>query len=142
MQILNTKPEFFFHLQQLRLIELIQRGKIEEALVFAQEELAPMGEQNVRFNFSWWCFHLHFITQSMLNWWTIGSSWCKSCYSFWVCVNIILATQIAFFLSNCHCLISLLIMVLIKLPSHLMFAANPFRRVGANFCTSSFRRCL
>jgi glucose-induced degradation protein 8 len=46
-QILDTNPELYFHLQQQKLIELIRMGKIEEALVFAQEELAPRGEENV-----------------------------------------------------------------------------------------------
>lgn len=49
MQILDTNPQLFFHLQQQRLIELIRNGKVEEALEFAQEELAPRGEENVRF---------------------------------------------------------------------------------------------
>ena len=48
MQILDTNPQLFFHLQQQRLIELIRNGKVEEALEFAQEELAPRGEENVR----------------------------------------------------------------------------------------------
>lgn len=47
LQILDTNPELFFHLQQQRLIELIRQGKTEEALEFAQEELAPRGEENV-----------------------------------------------------------------------------------------------
>lgn len=50
MQILDTNPQLFFHLQQQRLIELIRNGKIEEALEFAQEELAPRGEENVIIN--------------------------------------------------------------------------------------------
>ncbi|KAL1560210.1 Glucose-induced degradation complex subunit, variant 3 [Salvia divinorum] len=45
-EILDTNPQLFFHLQQQRLIELIRDGKIEEALKFAQEELAPRGEEN------------------------------------------------------------------------------------------------
>lgn len=49
MQILDTNPQLFFHLQQQRLIELIRNGKVEEALEFAQEELAPRGEENVSF---------------------------------------------------------------------------------------------
>lgn len=49
LQILDTNPQLFFHLQQQRLIELIRNGKIEEALEFAQEELAPRGEENVNF---------------------------------------------------------------------------------------------
>lgn len=51
MQILDTNPQLFFHLQQQRLIELIRNGKIEEALEFAQEELAPRGEENVTSDF-------------------------------------------------------------------------------------------
>ncbi|KAH1054949.1 hypothetical protein J1N35_033014 [Gossypium stocksii] len=47
--ILDTNPELFFHLQQQRLIELIRNEKIEEALEFAQEELAPRGEENQSF---------------------------------------------------------------------------------------------
>ncbi|KAI4312139.1 hypothetical protein MLD38_036985 [Melastoma candidum] len=45
-EILDTNPQLFFHLQQQRLIELIRNGKVEEALEFAQEELAPRGEEN------------------------------------------------------------------------------------------------
>jgi hypothetical protein len=44
---LDTNPKLFFHLQQQRLIELIRDGKIDEAIEFAQEELAPRGEENV-----------------------------------------------------------------------------------------------
>lgn len=50
LQILDTNPQLFFHLQQQRLIELIRNGKVEEALEFAQEELAPRGEENVIFS--------------------------------------------------------------------------------------------
>ncbi|KAF8370172.1 hypothetical protein HHK36_003743 [Tetracentron sinense] len=48
-EILDTNPQLFFHLQQQRLIELIRKGKVEEALEFAQEELAPRGEENESF---------------------------------------------------------------------------------------------
>lgn len=48
-EILDTNPHLFFHLQQQRLIELIRSGKVEEALEFAQEELAPRGEENHAF---------------------------------------------------------------------------------------------
>ncbi|EFJ33948.1 hypothetical protein SELMODRAFT_437992 [Selaginella moellendorffii] len=48
-EILDTNPQLFFHLQQQRLIELIRSGKLEEALEFAQEELAPRGEENHSF---------------------------------------------------------------------------------------------
>ena len=51
MQILDTNPQLFFHLQQQRLIELIRNGKVDEALEFAQEELAPRGEENVILSF-------------------------------------------------------------------------------------------
>jgi hypothetical protein len=47
-EILDTNPKIYFHLQQQRLIELIRENKIAEALEFAQEELAPRGEENVR----------------------------------------------------------------------------------------------
>ncbi|KAL2524181.1 LisH and RanBPM domains containing protein [Abeliophyllum distichum] len=48
-EILDTNPQLFFHLQQQRLIELIRNGKVDEALEFAQEELAPRGEENQSF---------------------------------------------------------------------------------------------
>ncbi|KAF9975231.1 Glucose-induced degradation complex subunit, partial [Actinomortierella ambigua] len=48
-EILDTNPKLFFHLQQQRLIELIREGKIDDALEFAQEELAPRGEENPEF---------------------------------------------------------------------------------------------
>ncbi|KAL6223389.1 hypothetical protein ACLB2K_006776 [Fragaria x ananassa] len=48
-EILDTNPQLCFHLQQQRLIELIRNGKVEEALEFAQEELAPRGEENQSF---------------------------------------------------------------------------------------------
>lgn len=47
LQILDTNPQLFFQLQQQRLIELIRNGEVEEALEFAQEELAARGEENV-----------------------------------------------------------------------------------------------
>lgn len=59
-QILDTNPQLFFHLQQQRLIELIRNGKVEEALEFAQEELAPRGEENV--NLSLMCAPICFHT--------------------------------------------------------------------------------
>jgi hypothetical protein len=49
IQILETQGELFFHLQQQRLIELIRKGKTEEALQFAEEYLAPQGEENPKF---------------------------------------------------------------------------------------------
>nr|GMC78819.1 protein GID8 homolog [Ipomoea batatas] len=48
-KILDTNPQLFFHLQQQRLIELIRHHKVEEALEFAHEELAPRGEENYGF---------------------------------------------------------------------------------------------
>eukprot|EP01080_Neovahlkampfia_damariscottae_P011325 gene11325-4137_t len=48
-EILDTNQELFFLLQQQQLIELIRDGKIEEALDFAQDELAPRGEENKTF---------------------------------------------------------------------------------------------
>lgn len=56
MQILDTNPQLFFHLQQQKLIELIRNSKIEEALEFAQEELAPRGEENVMFRLYWFVY--------------------------------------------------------------------------------------
>ncbi|KAJ2783433.1 hypothetical protein H4R18_001698 [Coemansia javaensis] len=44
--LLDTDPRLYFHLQQQQLIELIRQGKAEEALEFAQEELAPHGEEH------------------------------------------------------------------------------------------------
>ena len=40
--------QVYFKLQQQRLIELIRQGKVEEALGFAHQYLAPRGEENVR----------------------------------------------------------------------------------------------
>jgi hypothetical protein len=48
-QILEEKHQLSFHLQQQQLIELIREGKTEEALEFAQEYLAPRGEENPAF---------------------------------------------------------------------------------------------
>jgi hypothetical protein len=39
----------YFHLQQQKLIEYIRRGRVMEALQFAQEELAPRGEESPQF---------------------------------------------------------------------------------------------
>eukprot|EP00798_Chlamydomonas_sp_ICE-L_P008062 gene8062-1298_t len=44
-EILETQPHLIFHLQQQRLIEFIRKGQEEEALDFAQEYLAPQGEE-------------------------------------------------------------------------------------------------
>ncbi|KAF9462145.1 CTLH/CRA C-terminal to lish motif domain-containing protein [Collybia nuda] len=48
-EILDTNPALYFHLQQQKLIEYIRHGKISDALQFAQEELAPRGEENSEF---------------------------------------------------------------------------------------------
>jgi hypothetical protein len=48
-QILDTNRGLYFHLQQQRLIELIRHGRIPDALRFAQEELAPRGEESPEF---------------------------------------------------------------------------------------------
>ncbi|KAJ3271960.1 Glucose-induced degradation complex subunit [Terramyces sp. JEL0728] len=48
-EILDTHPKLFFHLQQQRLIELIRLGNIDDAIGFAQEELAPRGEEHSEF---------------------------------------------------------------------------------------------
>lgn len=47
--ILEEGRELFFHLQQQQLIELIRGGKLEDALEFAQEYLAPRGEDDPSF---------------------------------------------------------------------------------------------
>ena len=44
-QILDTNALLNFHLQQQRLIEMIREGILEVALAFAQEVLAPRGEE-------------------------------------------------------------------------------------------------
>ncbi len=49
MQILDTNPALYFHLQQQKLIEYIRQGRIPEALQFAQDELAPRGEESPEF---------------------------------------------------------------------------------------------
>jgi len=48
-EILDTNPALYFRLQQQKLIEYIRQGRIGEALEFAQEELAPRGEENPEF---------------------------------------------------------------------------------------------
>jgi hypothetical protein len=47
--ILDTNPKLFFHLQQQKLIELIRQDRVMDAVDFAQEELAPRGEENPEF---------------------------------------------------------------------------------------------
>lgn len=48
-EILEGHSDLFFHMQQQRLIELIREGKTDEALEFAQEYLAPHGEENPQY---------------------------------------------------------------------------------------------
>ncbi|KAJ7786225.1 CTLH/CRA C-terminal to lish motif domain-containing protein [Mycena metata] len=48
-EILDTNPALYFHLQQQKLIEFIRHGQIAEALQFAQDELAPRGEESPEF---------------------------------------------------------------------------------------------
>lgn len=45
-ELLDNDLHLYFHLQQLHLIELIKENKIEEALLFAQEELSELGESD------------------------------------------------------------------------------------------------
>jgi hypothetical protein len=49
VDILDSQPALLFQLQRQKLIELIRQGKVSEAIEFAQEELAPKGEEHVRF---------------------------------------------------------------------------------------------
>lgn len=44
--ILDESDHVYFRLQQQRLIELIRKGEVEEALQFAHDYLAPRGEDN------------------------------------------------------------------------------------------------
>jgi len=48
-EILDTNPALYFRLQQQKLIEYIRHGRIADALQFAQDELAPRGEENPEF---------------------------------------------------------------------------------------------
>lgn len=48
-EILEDRAELLFHLRQQQLIEFIREGKIDDALEFAQEHLAPRGEENPEF---------------------------------------------------------------------------------------------
>jgi glucose-induced degradation protein 8 len=49
LQLLDTNPSLYFLLQQQKLIEHIRLGRIAEAIQFAQDELAPRGEENPQF---------------------------------------------------------------------------------------------
>jgi glucose-induced degradation protein 8 len=44
--VLDTNAPLYFRLQQQRLIELVRQGHTDAALSFAQEELAPRGEEH------------------------------------------------------------------------------------------------
>ncbi|KAI0033412.1 CTLH/CRA C-terminal to lish motif domain-containing protein [Vararia minispora EC-137] len=48
-EILDTNRALYFRLQQQKLIEFIRQGKVAEALEFAQDELAPRGEESPEF---------------------------------------------------------------------------------------------
>lgn len=48
-EILDTNPALYFRLQQQKLIEYIRHNRVAEALQFAQEELAPRGEESPEF---------------------------------------------------------------------------------------------
>eukprot|EP00238_Polyblepharides_amylifera_P001800 CAMPEP_0196573624 /NCGR_PEP_ID=MMETSP1081-20130531/3498_1 /TAXON_ID=36882 /ORGANISM="Pyramimonas amylifera, Strain CCMP720" /LENGTH=230 /DNA_ID=CAMNT_0041891399 /DNA_START=108 /DNA_END=800 /DNA_ORIENTATION=- len=48
-EILEGRAGLFFHLQQQRFIELVRQGKLDQALQFAQDYLAPRGEENAAF---------------------------------------------------------------------------------------------
>ncbi|KAL0478128.1 glucose-induced degradation protein [Acrasis kona] len=48
-EILDNNSKLYFRLQQQQLIEMIRAGKLDEALQFATEELAPRGEENKEF---------------------------------------------------------------------------------------------
>ena len=44
--LLAGSPELSFHVQQQQLVELIRAGRVEEAIAFAQAELAPKAESS------------------------------------------------------------------------------------------------
>eukprot|EP00698_Gefionella_okellyi_P008609 TRINITY_DN213_c0_g2_i1.p1 TRINITY_DN213_c0_g2~~TRINITY_DN213_c0_g2_i1.p1 ORF type:complete len:202 (+),score=53.93 TRINITY_DN213_c0_g2_i1:184-789(+) len=48
-EILDHNGSLFFHLQQQKFIELVRAGRVDEALDFAQDELAARGEEQPRF---------------------------------------------------------------------------------------------
>ncbi|KAI0734625.1 CTLH/CRA C-terminal to lish motif domain-containing protein [Fomitopsis betulina] len=48
-ELLDTSPALYFRLQQQKLIEYIKQGNIVDALQFAQQELAPRGEESPEF---------------------------------------------------------------------------------------------
>ena len=73
-QILDTNPGLFFHLQQQKLIEYIRQGQIAEAIQFAQEELAPRGEENVRFYITC-AIPISLNRYSLNSWWNWNAQW-------------------------------------------------------------------
>ncbi|KAL3901240.1 MAG: hypothetical protein SGCHY_000767 [Lobulomycetales sp.] len=48
-EILDQNPRLYFHLQQQKLIEFIRSNNVNEAIEFAQDVLAPRGEENPEF---------------------------------------------------------------------------------------------
>ena len=47
-EILENNPHIHFELQKQKLIEIIKQNKIEEALLFAQNRLFPITQNNVK----------------------------------------------------------------------------------------------
>jgi len=50
-EILEANPSIYFELQKQKLIEIIKKNDIENALSFAQNKLFPIAQNNVRFFF-------------------------------------------------------------------------------------------
>ncbi len=48
-QILEIREDLHFELQKVKLIGMIKNKDLEQALLFAQEKLAPKAESNVLF---------------------------------------------------------------------------------------------
>lgn len=46
-EILENNPSIHFELQKQKLIEIIKKNRIEEALLFAQNKLFPITQNNV-----------------------------------------------------------------------------------------------
>jgi hypothetical protein len=46
-EILENNPSIHFELQKQKLIEIIKKNRIEEALTFAQNKLFPITQNNV-----------------------------------------------------------------------------------------------
>ena len=65
--ILDQCPKLYFHLQQQKLIELVREEKIEEAIAFAQNEMAPLGEDHVRFRGVFLCRDCRFREKRVSN---------------------------------------------------------------------------